>query len=437
MIRLVLALAVTCLATLPLRAEVKIQEVVSDGGITAWLVEEHSIPFTALEIRFAGGASVDVPSKRGAINLMTGLIEEGAGDLDARGFAKARDALAASYGFDVSDDALSISARFLTENREAAVDLLRLALTETRFDEDAVERVRQQVLSGLRSDAKDPNKIAGTTFDQISFGDHPYASQLNGTIESVTALTRDDMFEAKDRIIAKDRLFVGAVGDITPEALGALLDDLLGDLPETGAPMPMRATLELTAGTTVVPFDTPQSVALFGHEGIAQDDPDFFAAYVLNVILGGGSFEARLMEEVRKKRGLTYGVYSFLVPKDHAELYMGQVASANDRIAEAILVIRDEWARMAENGVTQDELDRAKTYLTGAYPLRFDGNGPIANIMVGMQMQGLPIDYIATRNDRIDAVSLEEANRVAARILRPEDLHFVVVGQPEGLESTN
>jgi zinc protease len=437
MIRAFTFAAVALLAALPVRAEVAIQEVTSPGGITAWLVEEHSIPFAALEIRFKGGASLDDPAKRGAINLMTGLIEEGAGDLDARAFAKARDGLAASFGFDVYDDALSISAQFLTENRDASVDLLRLALTETRFDQDALDRVRQQVLSGIRSSEKDPNDIASATFDAISFGDHPYGSPTEGTVETVTALTVQDMIDAKSRVIAKDRIYVGAVGDITPEDLGAFLDELLGDLPETGAPMPERATLTLDAGVTVVPFDTPQSVALFGHEGITRDDPDFFAAYVLNVILGGGSFEARLMEEVREKRGLTYGVYSFLVPKDYGELYMGQVASANDRVAEAIDVIRAEWEKMAREGVSQDELDRAKTYLTGAYPLRFDGNGPIANIMVGMQMQGLPIDYIATRNEQVDAVTLADAKRVAARILRPDDLHFVVVGQPEGLVSTN
>ena len=437
MIRAFTFAAVALLAALPVRAEVAIQEVTSPGGITAWLVEEHSIPFAALEIRFKGGASLDDPAKRGAINLMTGLIEEGAGDLDARAFAKARDGLAASFGFDVYDDALSISAQFLTENRDASVDLLRLALTETRFDQDALDRVRQQVLSGIRSSEKDPNDIASATFDAISFGDHPYGSPTEGTVETVTALTVQDMIDAKSRVIAKDRIYVGAVGDITPEDLGALLDELLGDLPETGAPMPERATLTLDAGVTVVPFDTLQSVALFGHEGITRDDPDFFAAYVLNVILGGGSFEARLMEEVREKRGLTYGVYSFLVPKDYGELYMGQVASANDRVAEAIDVIRAEWEKMAREGVSQDELDRAKTYLTGAYPLRFDGNGPIANIMVGMQMQGFPIDYIATRNEQVDAVTLADAKRVAARILRPDDLHFVVVGQPEGLVSTN
>ena len=190
------------------------------------------------------------------------------------------------------------------------------------------------------------------------------------------------------------------------------------------------------AGTTVVPFDTPQSVAVFGHAGIKRDDPDFFPAYVMNTILGGGGFEARLMKEVREKRGLTYGVYSYLAPMDHAELYLGRVASANDRIAEAVSVIRDEWAKMAEDGVTQEELDQAKTYLTGAYPLRFDGNGPIARILVGMQLDGLTPDYVNTRNDKVEAVTLDDINRVAARLMKPDALRFVVVGQPEGLDET-
>ena len=231
MIRVLSFIALTLTASLPARAEVAIQEVISPGGITAWLVEEHSIPFTALEIRFKGGASLDDPAKRGAINLMTGLIEEGAGDLDARGFAKARDALAASYGFDVHDDSLSISAKFLTENRDEAIELLRSAIIDTRFDQDALDRVRQQVLAGLRSDAKDPNEIAGPTFDQISFGDHPYGSSIDGTADTVAALTQEDLFQAHRDALVRDRVYVGAAGDITADELGALIDDLLGDLP--------------------------------------------------------------------------------------------------------------------------------------------------------------------------------------------------------------
>ncbi len=428
---------IALLFAVPAWAEIEIKEVTSPGGITAWLVEDHSIPFTALELRFRGGTSLDDPDKRGAVYLMSGLIEEGAGDMDSRSYARELEALAASFSYNASDDSVSISARFLTENRDEVTDLLRTTIHEPRFDQDAVDRVKAQIVSGLRSDATDPNDIAGRNFSAMAYGDHPYGSEGKGTIESVSALTRDDVVEAYGNVFAKDRLYVGAVGDITAEELGALLDNLLADLPDTGKPIPGKADVTIEGGISVVEFDTPQSVALFGHEGMDRDDPDFFPAFILNHILGGGGFESRLMQEVREKRGLTYGVATYLVPKDLASVYLGSVSSANDRIAEAVEVIRAEWARAADEGVTQKELDDAKTYLTGAYPLRFDGNGQIAGIMVGMQMQGLPIDYIATRNDKVNAVTLEDVNRVASELLDPEGLHFTVVGKPVGLDTTN
>ncbi|WP_271952138.1 M16 family metallopeptidase [Ruegeria faecimaris] len=418
----------------PAWAEIEIEEVTSPGGITAWLVEDHSIPFTALELRFRGGTSLDDPTKRGAVYLMSGLIEEGAGEMDARTYARELESLAASFGYSASDDSVSISAQFLTENRDEVIDLLRTTIHEPRFDQDAVDRVRAQVLSGLRSDQTSPSDIAGRSFAEMAYGDHPYGSEGKGTIESVSALTRDDVVTAYENVFTKDRLYVGAVGDITPEELGAVLDELLLDLPDTGKPIPKRADVTITGGVSVIEFDTPQSVALFGHAGIDRDDPDFFSAYLLNHILGGGGFESRLMQEVREKRGLTYGVATYLVPKDLASVYLGSVSSANDRIAEAVDVIRNEWARAASEGVTQKELDDAKTYLTGAYPLRFDGNSQIAGIMVGMQMEDLPIDYIATRNDKVNAVTLEDVNRVASELLDPDGLHFTIVGKPEGLD---
>ncbi|UWR06931.1 pitrilysin family protein [Ruegeria sp. B32] len=432
-----LAPLIALLIALPAWAEIKIQEVTSPGGIRAWLVEDHSIPFTALELRFRGGTSLDDPDKRGAVYLMSGLLEEGAGDMDSRTYARALESLAASIGYRATDDSVAISAQFLTENRDDAVELLRTTIQQPRFDQDAIDRVRAQVLSGLRSEQTDPNDIAGEAFAKMAYGDHPYGSNGKGSIDSVSALTRDDIIDAYKGVFAKDRLYVGAVGDITPEELGALLDNLLSDLPETGKPIPGNAEVTIPGGVTVVEFDTPQSVALFGQKGIDRDDPDFFAAYILNHILGGGGFESRLMQEVREKRGLTYGVGTYLVPKDLASVYLGSVSSANDRIGQAIEVIRDEWRRAATEGVTQKELDDAKTYLTGAYPLRFDGNSQIVGIMVGMQMEDLPIDYIATRNDKVNAVTLDEVNRVAAELLDPDGLHFVVVGKPEGLETTN
>jgi zinc protease len=421
----------------PALAAVEIQEVESPGGITAWLVEEPSIPFVALEVRFQGGAALDPEGKRGVTNLMMALIEEGAGDMDARAFAAARESLAASYEFDAYDDAVSISARFLTENRDEAIALLREALIDPRFDPDAIERVRAQVLSIIRSDAQDPNSIAAQTFDELVFGDHPYGSSRDGTLDSVAALTRDDIVAAHQTVLNRANMFVGVAGDITPEELGPLLDRLLGDLPEGTRIEVADAPYLLEGGKTVVPFDTPQSVAFFGHRGIKRDDPDFFAAFVANEVFGGRGLQSRLSDEVREKRGLTYGIGTFLAELDGAPLLLGQTATENARMGESIDVIKAEWARAAAEGFTEDEVAEAKTYLTGAYPLRFDGNGPIAGIMVGMQMEGLPIDYIETRNDKVSAVTLEDVNRVAAELYDPEALHFVVVGRPEGLEPSN
>ena len=431
MIRFILS-AVFLVAAVPAQAEIDIKEVTSPGGIKAWIVEEPSIPFVALELRFVGGGTLDAPGKRGVTNLMVGLLEEGTGEMDARDFAQATEELAAQYGYRPYDESIALSAKFLTENKDAALELFRKSVVEPRFDQESIDRVREQVLTGIRSDAKDPDRIASLTFDALAFGDHPYGSSMDGTEESVMGLTRDDIVAAHKGALALDRVYVSAVGDITAEELGPMLDDLLGDLPATGAAFAPPVSYQLEGGQTIVDFATPQSVAIFGHEGIERDDPEFFAAFVLNTIMGAGGFDSRLMEEVREKRGLTYGIGTYLIDMEQAQLYLGSVASANDRVMQAVDVVRAEWARMATDGPTEQELNAAQAYLTGAYPLRFDGNAAIANILVGMQMDDLGIDYIAGRNDKVNAVTLEDVRRVAARLMRPEDLHFVIVGQPEG-----
>lgn len=431
-----LAALLLALVATPLRAETAIQEVTSPGGLKAWLVQDPNIPFTALELHFKGGTSLDPAGKRGAVNLMTALIEEGAGDLDAQGFAKARDELAAEFSFGSDQDAVSVSARFLTENRDAAVALLRQALVAPRFDADAIERVRGQVLAGLAAAEQDPAEIAETLFRARAFGDHPYGSKGDGTPESVAALTRDDIVAAHKATLARDRVFIGAAGDISPAELGALIDSLLLDLPETGAPQPPRAVLTEKGGIQISRFPGPQSVIMFGHGGIAFDDPDFFAASILNEILGGSRFSARLMTELREKRGLTYGVGTALASQDLAEELLGQFSTSNDKAAEAVALVQAEWQRILSEGVTEAELAAAKTYMTGAYPLRFDGNGRIARILVGMQSMGLTPDYPRTRNARVEAVTAEDIARVAARLLKPENLFFVVVGEPQGLTAT-
>ncbi|MCC0062758.1 MAG: insulinase family protein [Defluviimonas sp.] len=416
-------------------AALDIREVTSPGGIHAWLVEEHQIPFTALELRFKGGTSLDRPGKRGAVELMTGLLEEGAGEMDAQNFAAAREALAARFGFDSDSDGLSISARMLTENRDQAAALLKQALVAPRFDADAIDRVKGQIYAIIQSRTTDPGYIAAGDFDAMAYGGHPYGTPDIGSRESVGALTRDDLLAAKAATMARDRLYVAAVGDINADELGTLLDTLLDELPATGAPMPADVAPTIAPGVTVHDFASPQSLVLFGQVGIKRDDPDFFAAYVLDHIVGGQGFASRLMDELREKRGLTYGVSTWLATRDHSEVWQGAFNSANEKVAEAISVVKEQWARIAGGDLSEAELVAAKTYLTGSYPLRFDGNETIAGILVGMQSQGYPISYVTERNAHIEAVTLADLRRVAGRLMVPGGLRFIVVGQPAGVAS--
>jgi len=409
-----------------------IQKVTSQSGITAWLVEEHSIPIVSIDILFRGGASIERADKHGATYLMTGLLEEGAGQYDATEFLEATETLAARFRFDAGRDTVSVSATVLKENLDPSMELLRTALIEPRFDDVAFERVREQVNSIIRRAETNPRSLGGSRFRELAFGNHPYARNLEGTLESVAALTPQDMRDVHQGALTRDRISVGVVGDITPEELVKLLDSVFAALPESSSEIVPQTSMQSDGGIDIIDHPSPQSVAIFGHAGIMRDDPDYIAAYVMNHILGTG-FTSRLNQEIREKRGLTYGVASFLAPYDRAALYMGSISSSNENIAEAIGLIQDEWARMADEGVTQEELESAQKYLTGSYPLRFDSNGAIASILAGLQFANLPIDYVANRNDDVNAMSVEDINQAASRLMQPDKLHFVLVGQPEGI----
>jgi len=407
-----------------------ITEIKAFDGIKVWLVEEHSIPFVTLEIRFKGGATLDRVGKRGSVYFMSALLNEGADDLDASAFAMEMERLAVELDFNVYQDSLSISFKFLTENKNDSINLLKKALTKPRFDQEPIERVRDQVLSILKSNAKDPRKIASKVFFENVFGSHPYGSMKDGNLQSVLSLNREDIFNAYHDVFNRNQIFISAVGDITPKELRDLLNEIVEEIPAYPVKITDQAIYKLPGGNTVIDFDTPQSVTIFGHGGIKRTDKDFFAAYVLTHILGGSGFGSRLMTELREKNGLTYGVSAYLASWEKADLILGQFASSNNTVMEAISIVRKEWAALAERGVTADELQDAKTFLTGAYPLRFDGNSRIARILVGMQSQGLPIDYIRTRNAKVNSVTIEDIKRVSTRILKEKNLYFVIVGRP-------
>jgi len=407
-----------------------VTEVKSQKGISAWLVKEHSIPFVALEIRFKGGTTLDRNGKRGAIYFMSALMNEGAGDLESSQFNAEMERLALKLDFDVYQDSLRVSVKFLAENKDEAIDFLKMALLEPRFDSEPIERIRGQIISILGSNSKDPNKIASKVFFKKAFPNHLYGSGKEGSIETVSLINRDDILNAYSDVFNQNEVFISAVGDISEDELESLIDKVFGDMPANESSPIDRAKYSLDGGDTIFDFDTPQSVVIFGQKGIKREDNDFFAAYVLNHILGGSGFGSKLMQELREKNGLTYGISTYLVNWENADLLLGQFSSSNDTAYKAISIVKDVWKKLVNEGVSPKELQDAKTFLTGAYPLRFDGNSRIANILVGMQMQGLSINYIRNRNNKINDVSLEDLKRVASSLLKEDELYFVIVGRP-------
>lgn len=410
---------------------VEIERVTSPGGIEAWLVQEDAVPIVTMNFAFRGGASQDPQGKPGVANMLSTLLDEGAGDLDSQAFQEKLADLNVRLSFDAGRDAFYGDLVTLTDYRDEAFDLLKFALNEPRFDAEPVERMRAQLAAGLRSDLQDPNSVASRKWSSAVFGDHPYATPVDGTLESLAEIGVEDLRGLKERMFARDNLTVAVVGDIDADTLAPLLDEVFGGLPGSAdlkdvpeATMPDHAIVEQ------VEMQIPQTVVHFGRPGMKRHDDDFVPAYVLNHILGGGTFSSRLYEEVREKRGLAYSVYTHLAPLDHAGLFVGGVATRAERAAESLKIIKDEIARMAQEGPTETELADAKKYLKGSYPLRFDTSGKIARQLVEIQLEDLGIDYIDERNGMIDAVTIEDVRRAASRLLGDGDLYVVLVGSP-------
>ncbi len=413
---------------------VEIERVRSSGGIEAWLVQDQTIPMISVSFAFAGSAALDPKGKEGLADMVSSLLDEGAGDLDSKAFQQALEDISVSLSFDAGRERFRGSLKTLSRNRDDAFRLLRLALTAARFDAEPVERIRGQLIASLMSQQENPRRIAGRTWYRTVFPSHPYGNPVAGTTDSVSAITRADLAAFVAKRFGRDNMVIGVVGDISASELARRLDEVFGGLRARTAPARVAAVRPAGAGKVViVRKPIPQSIVVFGQRGIKRDDKDYYAAYVMNYILGGGGFSSRLTEEIREKRGLAYSVYSYLNPLDHTGLIMGGLGTRNDRVATSIDIVRAEWKRIAAHGVSEDELKAAKTYLNGSFPLRLDSSRRIAGLLVAIQVNKLGIDYLGRRPRLINAVTKDDIRRVAKRLLRSDELTVVVVGDPKGL----
>jgi zinc protease len=423
---------IACIAmavSTPSHAATKIQHLISPGGIEAWFVQDATVPLIAMEYAFAGGAAQDPADKPGVGNMVADLLDEGSGDLDSTTFHERLDRRAIELSFGASRDYFRGSLRMLRDNKDEAFELLRMSLTSPHFESTDVERIRAQIISGLRRDTSSPNALASRKFLKMAFGDHPYGRQADGTLESVPKIDVADMKDYVRRVLARDTLSIAVVGDIDPATLGKLLDQTFGGLPAKANLTPVR---EIEAARppqrAFIPLDVPQTVVTFGGPGFKRDDPDFMAGYVVSHILGGGGISSRLYREVREKRGLAYSVYESLLWMDHSALFVGGTGTRADRAGETVEAVNKEIRRMAEDGPTQQELDEAKSYLKGSQMLALDTSSKLASALLQYQLDKMPIDYIEKRNAIVDAVTLDDAKR-AARRLWGQGLLTVIVGR--------
>jgi len=399
---------------------IEIQEVVSPKGIKAWLVEDNSVPLVSMRFSFKGGTSQDPGGKEGLANLMTGLFDEGAGDLDSDSFQERMDNLGGEMSFTASPDSVSGNIRMLAENRDAVSNLLALAVNKPRFDQDAVDRIRQQVVASLEASQRNPSTIASRKFSEVLYGSHPYGRPDEGTVKSLQSISREDLATFHRKNFARDRLIVGVVGSINAKDLGEMLDKLFGDLPANSELVPVPDAKLALGTTTSLSFDMPQTSISFVYPAIPRKDPEFFAAYLMNHILGGG-FTSRLYAEVREKRGLAYSVSSSMALRDHVSALTISTATRPEKAQESLKIIREQVAAMANDGPTQAELDAAKSYLKGSYAVNnLDSSVSIADTLVGLQEAGLDREYIDKRAELIDAVTLDQVKAIAKKLLEAE-----------------
>jgi zinc protease len=424
------------LAAAPLPGQATtVERIVSPGGIAAWLVREPSVPLIAVDFAFRGGANQDPVDKPGVATMMASLLDEGAGDIDSTTFHERVEAKAIEVSFGATRDYISGSLRTLTENQDEAVELLRLALTAPRFDAADVERIREQLLAGLRRATTSPNDLANQRWWATAFPDHPYGRPVRGTLQSVPTITVEDLRTFVRSVFARDALKIAIVGNIDAAAASKLVDRVFGNLPATGGLSSVALASPQGLGRKIaIDLDVPQSVVLIGGAGIPRKDPDFMAAFVLNHVLGGSAFSSRLYKEVRETRGLAYSVYSAVFPLDYAALFMSGTATRADRAGQTLEVMEAEIRKLAESGPTEDELVKAKSFLAGSYALRFDTSAKIAEQLVQIQLENLGIDYIDKRNGMVEAVTMADVKRAAKRLLDGGML-VTVVGRPQQTEA--
>lgn len=414
-----------------------IKEIKTPGGISVWVAEDKSLPVIALQFMFRDSGSANDPAElQGLARMLSNTMDEGAGDLDSQAFQKALADHSITLFFNASRDAFGGKVKTLTRHQDKAFELLALSMNQPRFDDEPVARMRDGNLSRIRSSLSDPEWMAARLMNDKAHEGHAYGKNSGGTISSIARIKPDDLRNFKKTYLTRDRLLIAAAGDINPATLGAAIDKAFGNLPATSNAKAISDTLVTNSGKIFVYEQAiPQTIVQATLPAFDRKDDDYYALQMMNYIYGGAGFGSRLMDTAREKRGLTYGIYSSIQDYRHVDIMNISTSTKNESAKEMLAIIKDEMTGMTNKAVSTKELDDAKSFIIGSMPLALSSTDAIAEMVLGLRADDLPIDYLDHFADYMRAVTAEDIQRVAKRVLTPERMTVVLVGAPQNIES--
>lgn len=412
----------------------KVQEISTDN-LKAYLLEEHSNPIVSIDFSFQNAGTAAEPENRlGVSRMLTQILTAGAGKWSEQQFKD----LCAEYGikisFGSSADDFSGVLQFPSKHRQTATALFKAALNQPHIGEEYLEVVKQQTLMQLKLQQEHPESVLNNKFKEFIFAGHPYERNGLGNKQSVATMITDDLQDFRQRYLAQDNLLVGIAGDVSADEVKALLKELFGGLPEKSAGEKLSETDIMTEGAEYpIERKNAQAITRFAAQGTFRNSIDFYPLYMANYIFGEAGLNARLNKEIREKEGLTYGIYTYLSISDAAALISGGFSSTPENFAKAKQILLEQWQKLGQEGVSEEELAQAKESLIASYHLRFAAIDEIASMLTAMQKYKLGADFLDKRNGYIAEVSLTEVNAAAKKYFNTlPDFVYIGAGKTEG-----
>ena len=410
---------------------IQFESLETKNGIKFWLIEDKALPLVSISFSFKGGSILDPVGKSGVTNLMTSLLDEGTQNFTASEYRLFKRENGIKISFSTSKERIEGTFQVVKPRLQEGFYLLHESINKAKFPINEIKKVKSQVEASIKIDNSNISTIASNKFNKFFFKDKLIGRNTKGSLETLGNISRDDIQSIYRSSFIKNRLVIGISGDIEPDLAKKYVDYVFGDLPSKKFINPISMLEDLNKGMKIIEMKTPQTTVVFGQKGLGRKDKEYFAARVINYVLGGGGFQSRLYKEIREANGLVYSIYSYLLPYEYAGVIVGGFQTRNQNVGKTIEKVKTEWNRIKTEGITKIELQNAKTYYKGSFSRNFTSTLSIASLLMIVQYYDLGEDYFDKRDLIIDNLKLNELNNLAKNLFDSETLFFMIVGEPK------